>query len=127
MSVLSRILLLSHLVLSPALAAEDEVPETGAALEEYVVGDAVYLPKGELVYLTGQVERPCAVGMESDLTLLQAITRAGGPTPAAALRGAYIPRNGERLSVNPRRVINGRDPDVQLEPADQVVIRQSAF
>lgn len=90
-------------------------------------GDVIYVPRGEVVYLSGQVEKPGAVPMEKGLTLLQAITKAGGPSETARLTGAYILRDGERISVNVRRILNGREADIQLLPGDQVVLRQSVF
>ena len=90
-------------------------------------GDVVYVPRGEVVYLSGEVERPGAVPMEKGLTILQAITKAGGPRRTARLSGAYILREGSRIAVNVRRILNGRDADIQLLPGDQVVIRESVF
>jgi polysaccharide export outer membrane protein len=90
-------------------------------------GDVVYVPRGEVVYLSGEVQRPGAVPMEKGLTILQAITKAGGPSKTARLSGAYILREGDRIGVNVRRILNGRDADIQLLPGDQVVIRESMF
>jgi hypothetical protein len=43
------------------------------------------------------------------------------------LRGAYILREGEKISINLRRVQSGREADLSMKPGDQLFIKESLF
>ena len=43
----------------------------------------------------------------------------------AMLKGAYIVRNGEKLPVNLRRIGDGRESDLVMQPGDQLFIKES--
>ena len=94
---------------------------------ELRAGDVVHIPEGVVVYVAGQVEKPGVVPYQDGITLTQALTGAGGPTTSAKLREVYILRDGERMVLNLKRIIQGRDADVALEPGDQVFLEQSVF
>lgn len=96
-------------------------------------GDIVVVPRGRKlrVYVTGAVERPGAVEYSSTegITVLQAITAAGGPTERANLKKVTINRRlsdgtEDRLQVNVKKIQNGNEPDVPLERNDTVVVGQ---
>jgi polysaccharide export outer membrane protein len=72
-------------------------------------GDTIFVPRAESVYVFGQVRNPGAYPLESDMTVLQALTLAGGVTD----RGAT---NRIRLV----RVVNGNQRDVKVKLDDRV-------
>lgn len=88
-------------------------------------GDIVDVDEGAVVYVGGQVENPGTVGFIDGLTVSQALHRAGGPTQLARLSGAYLLRGGDKLSINLKRVLKGKEPDITMEPGDQLVIQES--
>ncbi|MEZ4238644.1 MAG: polysaccharide biosynthesis/export family protein [Myxococcota bacterium] len=90
-------------------------------------GDVVSVEEGAVVYVGGEVEKPGAVNFTDGLTVTQALMRAGGPTGIARLRGAYLLREGEddRISVNLRRMLRGKDADLVMRPGDRLVIQES--
>jgi polysaccharide export outer membrane protein len=47
-------------------------------------GDIIYIPEGGYYYIHGEVERPGRYRLERGMTVIRAITRAGGATPFAA-------------------------------------------
>ncbi len=95
---------------------------------EMLPGDRVYVPEGALVYVSGEVNKPGTVPYRDGMTLTQALTAAGGPTTRARLRQATVLRaDGTRLTVNVKRILQGREPDLALQPGDQVFIEQSLF
>ena len=100
---------------------------TGQGNLEIRSGDVVTIPEGMVVYVNGEVSAPSAIPFRAGLTVTQALTKAGGPTKVARLRGAYILRNGDRIQVNLRRILEGREADVALERGDQIVIPESVF
>lgn len=85
------------------------------------------------IYLLGEVAAPGAMEMASTqrMTLLTAIARAGGLTDRASPR-ITIKRHGADgrvtdFQVHYKRILSGRDPDVDLGDGDIVVIEESFF
>ena len=87
------------------------------------------------VSVVGEVMKPGKYDMpeEKDMTLLEAITLAGGFTKDAAIEGVKVMRqvNGKQIiiKVNVKEItIKGRkDKDVALLPDDAVVVPESFF
>ena len=90
-------------------------------------GDVVYISEGQAVYVGGEVKKPGSVPFKEGLTVLQALTEAGGFAPTASARRAYILRDGGRIALNMRRIQKGRDADVTLQNGDQLFIEESVF
>lgn len=88
-------------------------------------GDVVSVEEGQVVYVGGEVEKAGPVIYSEGLTVMQALLRAGGPSETARLKGAYIVRNGEKVPVNLRRISDGRDADLTMEPGDQLFLKES--
>lgn len=85
------------------------------------------------LYCLGEVERPGAQTFQNTekVTLLTAIARAGGPTDRAS-RKIKIRRsssNGDSVEIeaNYRRILAGKDPDVELREGDIVYVKESFF
>ncbi|MEQ1506263.1 MAG: polysaccharide biosynthesis/export family protein [Myxococcota bacterium] len=88
-------------------------------------GDVITVGEGEVVYVGGEVQKPGAIGYLDGMTVTQALMKAGGPTGIARLRGAYLLRADDRISVNLRRMLRGKDGDFVMEPGDRLVIQES--
>lgn len=97
-------------------------------------GDTVVVPIAELVYVQGEVRAPSPLKYTTDLTLLKAITLAGGLTPLAAsgrvdlLRGRTGEKK-ERIRVDVDKIMRAPDenPDVSLKPDDIIYVPQRLF
>jgi polysaccharide export outer membrane protein len=80
------------------------------------------------VYILGEVTRPGAFALVPDMTVLQALTTAGGPTPYAKTSKIYILRsqNGvqNKLAFNYKQVVRGGSPEqnILLKSGDTVVV-----
>jgi polysaccharide export outer membrane protein len=101
-----------------------------AAREPLLVhrGDTVTLRHGRQVYLDGEVKREGPVPYRKGLTLTQAITLAGGPSPFASRRRATVlTAKGERIVVNLNAVRKGTAQDRVLEPDDRITLPRSWF
>ena len=90
-------------------------------------GDVVLVPEGQQVFIGGEVKQPGALLYAESLTVTQALTRVGGPSEFARLRGAYILRDGQRIVINFKRILDGRDANVSMQPDDQLYLRKSVF
>jgi polysaccharide export outer membrane protein len=90
-------------------------------------GDVILVPEGQQVFVGGEVKQPGALLFAEGLTVTQALTRVGGPSDFARLRGAYILRDGDRIVINLKRILDGRDSTIVMQPGDQLYLRKSVF
>lgn len=82
-------------------------------------GDTVFVPKAERFFVTGHVKSPGAYTHERGMTVLQAISLAGGMSDRGSTRGLKVVRiiNGEKKELGVKL------SDLVL-PNDTLVIRQ---
>ena len=82
-------------------------------------GDTIFVPKAEKFFVTGQVRSPGAYTHERGLTVLQAISLAGGLTD-----------KGSNRRMKAIRTVNGKKAEVKVDlsdvvqPGDTLVISQ---
>lgn len=80
------------------------------------------------VYILGEVGRAGAYGLLPGMTVLQALSNAGGFTAFANQKGIYVLRqeNGkqQKLLFNYKEVVSGKKPEqnIELKPGDTIVI-----
>jgi polysaccharide export outer membrane protein len=99
-------------------------------------GDIVYAPFVEMIdiYVNGAVSQPGAYEFKrsDQVTVLQAVTRAGGTTPRASEKKIQVIRtfpDGRKqiLDVDLRKVKKGKADDIVLQEDDVVVVPESFF
>lgn len=85
------------------------------------------------VYFLGEVAQPGALTFKSTerITVLTAVARAGGLTDRAS-RKILVRREGaagksQEIEVDYKRLVAGKDPDIQLRAGDVVVVKESFF
>ena len=80
------------------------------------------------IYVVGEVARPGAFPMLPHMTVLQALSTAGGFNQFAKLGGIYVLRteNGRQVTLpfNYKQVIRGKDAtqNISLQPGDTIVV-----
>jgi polysaccharide export outer membrane protein len=80
------------------------------------------------IYILGQVTRAGAYPLVPDMTVMQALSIAGGFTPYANLKKIYVMRSENGASkifpMNYKQVISGRKPqqNIPLKPGDTIVV-----
>jgi polysaccharide export outer membrane protein len=85
-------------------------------------GDTVYVPRAQVVYVFGQVKNPGSYAIQSDTTVLQVLSLAGGVLPTGAMN---------RLQVI--RVVAGAKKEFKVKltegvnPGDTVVVPERFF
>lgn len=98
--------------------------EDGTAKEDLALrdGDTIFVPRGEAIFVLGEVRTPGQVPYQRDMTLLRAISLAGGVTPLGATGRAKIVRivNGEKQELKAKLT------DV-LQPGDTVTVPTRLF
>src|SRR6267154_3279299 len=113
---------------TPSVVTLSQDPELAATSNPAILpGDTVVVATAGLVYVIGDVNKPGGYPMtDNQITVLQALALAGGNSPMAALDRAQIVRqvNGAReaVRVSVKKILEGRNKDIRLEPQDILFI-----
>ena len=87
--------------------------------------------KSKIVNVLGQVKSPGSFSLVPGFTLVQAISRAGGPTGIADLNGILITRTTNKARVTIRislqSITEGRSADILLQAGDVVTVADRVF
>lgn len=96
--------------------------------------DLLYIPKAEFLYIIGQVQKPGSYPyLEKEISLVEAISKAGGFTQIAARNKTRIIRveNGIekiiQVKVDAITKSGKKAQDVKILPGDIIVVPQSFF
>ena len=96
-------------------------------------GDSIVVPVADIVYVQGEVRSPGGVKYTQDLTLVRAITQAGGLTQMAAggrvdiLRGKGEKKERIRVDVDKMMRAGDGSHDVPVKPDDIILVPQRLF
>ena len=104
-------------------AAVDSQDATPAVLQTLRSGDSIYVPVAEQFYIAGEVHAPAMYRLESGMTLLQAIARAGGITERGSASRVQIKR---RTAKGGYVVISAR-ADEKIQPDDVITVKERIF
>jgi polysaccharide biosynthesis/export protein len=80
------------------------------------------------IYIIGEVTRAGSYTLLPDMTVLQALSDAGGFTTFANSKKVYILREGngkqQKIPFNYKDVITGKDPgqNIELKPGDTIIV-----
>jgi polysaccharide export outer membrane protein len=101
-------------------------------LQKYVTDPQVTVIVKEInsqrIYILGEVNRSGTFTLLPNMTVLQALSGAGGFTQFANMKGIYVTRleNGRpvKYSFNYKEVVNGQNPgqNIVLKPGDTIVV-----
>jgi polysaccharide export outer membrane protein len=92
---------------------------SNAALRD---GDTIFVPRAELVYVFGQVNRPGSYTLQRGTTVLQALSLAGGVTD-----------RGTTGRIRIARVVDGKKTEVRVKledtvlPGDTIIVPERFF
>jgi polysaccharide export outer membrane protein len=97
-------------------------------------GDILKVPRAGIVYVVGEVSKPGGFVLQNNenISVLQALALAQGPTHTSAISHARIirtdPRTGLRTEIpaNLRKIFSGKAPDTFLQAKDVVFVPNSA-
>lgn len=95
----------------------------GGGDQQLLDGDTVTVAKAGVVYVTGQVNRPAAYGFEPDMTVIKAVTMAGGFTALASQGRIKIIRKVDGRE----QVLNRVSLHDKLVADDVMVVPESFF
>ena len=78
-------------------------------------GDTIFVLKAQRIFITGYVHNPGVYMFEPNLTVLQAISMAGGVTELGSETRIRIVRNNKQLDVKPTE---------RVQPEDTIIVRK---
>lgn len=93
-------------------------------------GSAIYFMSRARVFVLGAVERPGAYPYEDGMTLLRAVSLAGGFAERARTGSVWLYSGGPdapRTEVDTGRVLSQRERDPALRPGDLLVVPERFF
>lgn len=102
--------------------------EVTKALSKYIndpdVIVSVQAVRSKRYYVTGEVNRPGAYPLVSPVTVLEALTLAGGFRDFANKKNITILRGNQRLKFNYNDVIKGKNPaqNITLQHGDYIIV-----
>jgi polysaccharide export outer membrane protein len=117
--------------LTALLSAKD--PSLNATVH---AGDVITVGTAPVVFVVGSVVRPGAFAVQdrrSEMTVLQAVAMAEGPTPVASLGKTMIIRQSsssserQEIPIDLKKVMRGKDKDQVLEANDILFVPQSGL
>lgn len=85
--------------------------------------DSIFIPKADLFYINGQVQKPAAYKCGPETTLHKAVTMAGGFTDIASRSRIKIIRNEN----GKKTVLSRAEMDESILPDDIIVVPESFF
>ena len=96
--------------------------------------DTISVPAADIVYVIGNVLKagPYMVGDQDQMTVLQAVSMAGGmdklaqPKDARILRRVAGKPERTEIAVNLAEVLNGKSPDIRMQPEDILFVPNNA-
>lgn len=86
-------------------------------------GDSIYISKADDFFVTGEVKKPDVYKWEKNITVLKAITLAGGLTGKASATHVSIIRKSD----GKERVLSKVKMDAMVMPDDVIVVPESFF
>ena len=93
-------------------------------------GDVLFIPKTASVYFDGEVKKPGSIPYEEGLTMMRAVSLAGGLTPSASKK-VVVTRTSDgknqRIVVNLKKISADPNENFFLLPGDVVTVKRSLF
>ncbi|MDO9429849.1 MAG: polysaccharide biosynthesis/export family protein [Phenylobacterium sp.] len=97
----------------------DELSKGDVTKDPFVTpGDKIFAPAAEVFYISGQVNSPGPFPMKTDMTVMQAIARAGGLTASGSDKKVQVNRGGKKVKLA---------GDAKVEPGDVLVVGERLF
>ena len=91
---------------------------------EALNGDIIYVPRAQVFYIYGEVQRPGMIRLERNMTVTHAISSAGGLTPKGTENGIKLKR---RDGQGVMQTIDDVNAEEKVKPDDILYVRESWF
>ena len=91
--------------------------------KEVKAGDIVIVPRADMFYIYGEVKSPGRNRLEANMTVMQALSVAGGLTERGTERGIRVKRRNSEGEIKEIKV----ELTDLLQPDDVVYVKESLF
>ena len=106
---------------------ENEIQKTYLEKQIYKSITVNVVMPSQSFFVRGEARGPGRFSLVTGMTVLQAISAAGGYTDYADPKGVNIIRSGKVIRVNATDLERHPEKDVAIEPGDVIVIPRSLF
>jgi polysaccharide export outer membrane protein len=106
--------------LKGTMNAQDSTP---AVLQTLHSGDSIFVPAASQCYMAGEVRTTGPMRLDSGMTVLQAIARAGGVTDRGSTRRVTI----KRRDAKGQYAVFTAKPDDKIQPEDVITVKERIF
>jgi protein involved in polysaccharide export with SLBB domain len=107
--------------------AEDAIKAAYISGGYYKRIDVIVVAEAGTYYVRGEVKRPGGFLVSGALTLVQAITSAGGYTDFAKPSKIKLIRDRQDMIFNGDRIEDGKDPDPLIKAKDTIIVPRRRF
>lgn len=95
-------------------------------------GDIIAVGEKNVFYIRGEVTKPGSYFLDKGMTILKAITVAGGLSQFANRKEIELLRTGERgvkekMIINMKAIEDGKKEDIPLQPNDNIIVPRRIF
>ncbi len=97
---------------------------TSAAQQRLLGGDSLFVPKAEQFYILGEVQKPGMYKIEDQLTVIKAVSLAGGVTAKGSTRRLEVKHAGRNGS---EPITTKAGPNDLVQPDDVIRVKESIF
>jgi polysaccharide export outer membrane protein len=94
-----------------------------AVLQTVQGGDSIFVPAAEQFYIAGEVHSPAMYRLETGMTLVQAIARAGGVTDRGSASRVQIKRRSPKGDY----IVMSGKPGEKIQPDDVITVKERIF
>jgi polysaccharide biosynthesis/export protein len=94
-----------------------------AVLQTLRGGDSILVPPAPTFYISGEVRSPAAYRIDSGMTVVQAIARAGGVTEKGSARRVSIKRKDPKGGY----VVISAKSEEKIQPDDLITVKERIF
>lgn len=108
--------------------------EVARLIEETYINEQIFkninvivVSEDKSFFVQGEVNRQGRIRLSGEVTLLKAISEAGGYTPFANRRNVKVIRGDDVLFFNARDIANGREEDPVIQANDIIEVLRSVF
>ena len=96
---------------------------TPAAFQTLRAGDSLFVPAAAQFYISGEVRTTGVMRLDSGMTVLQAIAKAGGVTERGSPRRVSIKRHTPQDTY----IVISAKPEEKIQPDDVITVKERIF
>jgi polysaccharide biosynthesis/export protein len=86
-------------------------------------GDRIFVPPAQQFFVSGEVHAPASYRLDKDMTILEAISRAGGITDRGSIHRVEV----KRRDSSGKYLVTSANPNDKVAPNDVITVKERIF